>query len=78
MHHCFLCVEKLRRKVGCLRLEVKACLALCADLPAVDVVYHTNCLGLEVKACLALCADLPAVDVVYHTNCHREFLNGRQ
>ena len=38
-----LCVAKVRRKDGCLGLEVQACLALCADLPAVEAVYHTNC-----------------------------------
>ena len=28
-----LCIAKVRRKDGCLGLEVQACLALCADLP---------------------------------------------
>ena len=35
-------VGKVRRKDGCLGLEVKVCLAMCSDLPAVDAVYHTK------------------------------------
>ena len=41
MHHCFICVGEVCWKDRC--LEAKACMTLCADLPAVDAVYHTNC-----------------------------------
>ena len=38
-------------------LEVKACTALCADLPAVDAVYHTNCHSefLNRRQCSKVC-----------------------
>ena len=36
-------LEKCDERMDVWKLEVNARLALCADLPAVDPVYHTNC-----------------------------------